>query len=232
MAEERTSVITPKFRVCFPHVFTPQAPRDGNGEPKYKLVAVFPPGTDLTQLKQLAQQAVVDKWGADPAKWPGDLKNPFKDGATRSEKYGEPFDQPGSVFINLSSKYPPGVVDRSVQPIIDQTQFYGGCYAVAEVHAFTYDNLGRGVSFGFSNVQKVADGKALGGRRDPKDVFAPVQGEEGLVPGAAAPAAGQDQFLQQPGTVPGQAPVPAPAPAQQPAQPGQPVPQPPTDFLS
>jgi len=208
MADEKASVITPEFRVCFPHVFVPQAPMQGQaGDPKYKVVAVFPAGTDLSQLRELAKQACVDKWGADPAKWPQDLKNPFKDGALRAEKYGEPFNEAGSIFINLITKFPPGVVDRSVQPIIDQTQFYGGCYAVAEVHAYAYDNLGRSVSFGFSNVQKTRDGKAFGGRRDPKDVFAPVKGEENLA-GVGAPAA--DPFLQQPGTVPGAA---APAPA-------------------
>ena len=165
------NVITPEFRVSFANVFRPAKPMQAGAEAKYGLTMLFPKGADLSALKKAAQDAVVEKWGADQAKWPKNLRNPFRD---QGERDYEGFEE-GAVFINATSKQRPGLVDAKVQDIIEEHQFYSGCYARASVRAFAYDQAGnRGVAFGLQNVQKLRDGDPLGGRSRPSDDFEPV----------------------------------------------------------
>ena len=64
------------------------------------------------------------------------------------------------------------VVDKDVQPIVDSTEVYSGCYARVSINAFPYNVQGnKGVSFGLNHVQKIADGDYLGGRSRAADDF-------------------------------------------------------------
>lgn len=181
-----TKVMTPEFRVSFPDLFVPRAMEEGK-EPMYSVTMLFPKGADLTVLKDAAKAAGVEKWGPDQAKWPKGLKLPFKD---QGEKDYDGYEA-GATFVRASSKQKPGLVDQSVQPIIDQSEFYAGCYARATINAFAWEHvkdgkvLSRGISFGLQNVQKLRDGEPFGGRSNPTDDFQPV----GAPSGAAAPPA-------------------------------------------
>jgi len=185
--EKQALIMTPEFRVAFAKVFTPE--NDDNGVPKYSLVAIFPKGTDLSALKALVKAQTEKAWGTDRAQWPTGLKFPFRDGKERADKY-EGFDE-GSIFMTLSSKFQPRIVDERVQPIINQKDFYSGCWARATVNAFDYGRDPKktkgkqGVSLGLNDIQKVRDDKPFAGRPDVASVFKPVEG-------AAAPAAGGD----------------------------------------
>ena len=161
------TVMTPEFRVSFPAVFKPKRQKgDATSEPKYGLTMLFPKGADLSKLKRAAEEAVKEKWGDKP---PKNLRSPFRDqGEKEYEGYVE-----GAVFVSASSKQKPGLVDRQRQDIIDETEFYPGCYARATLRAFAYDNNGnKGVAFGLNNVQKLRDGDPLGGRTRAQDDFA------------------------------------------------------------
>lgn len=160
-------VMTPEFRVSFPAVFKPKRQKgDATSEPKYGLTMLFPKGADLSKLKAAAQEVVKEKWGDKP---PKNLRSPFRD---QGEKEYEGYEE-GAVFVSASSKQKPGLVDRQRQDIIDETEFYPGCYARATVRAFAYDNNGnKGVAFGLNNVQKLRDGDPLGGRTRAQDDFA------------------------------------------------------------
>jgi hypothetical protein len=165
------NVLTPKFRVSFPNVFRPGKSMQVGAEPKYSITMLFEKGADLTPLKQAAHNAVVEKWGTDQTKWPKNLRNPFRD---QGEKEFPGYEA-GAIFISASSKQKPGLVDAKVQDIIEEHQFYPGCYARATVRAFAYDQAGnRGVSFGLQNIQKLADGEPLGGRTNPSQDFEAV----------------------------------------------------------
>lgn len=177
------SLITPKFRVSFANVFRPQPPMAGSkpdAKPKYGLTMLFPKDADLSALKHAAHMAAVEKFG-DKLKDPNfakTLRSPFRD---QGEKQHEGY-VPGCIFVNATSAQRPGLVDQNVQPIIEESQFYSGCYAIASVNAFAYEQMGnRGVAFGVNNIQKVGDGEPLGGRVRPEAEFKPVEG-------AAAPA--------------------------------------------
>lgn len=167
-----SNVITPEFRVSYPHLFTPQQPMKGStGDPKYSVVMLFAKGADLSKLKAAAEAAVAEKWGSDKSKWPKGLRSPFRDqGEKESEGY-----EAGAVFITATSKEKPGIVDDKVQPVIDPSRIYAGCYARASVRAFAYDNAGnRGVAFGLQNVQFLRDGDSLSGRAKAEEEFEPV----------------------------------------------------------
>lgn len=178
------NINTPTFRVSYPNVFKARK-NELNGQDEYSVVALFKKGEDLSALKKAAQEAIIAKWGPDQAKWPKNLRSPFRDQAERAKEVDGKRILPagheeGAVFLNLKTRQRPGVVDQNVQDIIDESQFYAGCYARASVNAFAYDQKGnRGVAFGLGNIQKVKDGEPLGNRAKPEQDFAPIQVEEG-----------------------------------------------------
>jgi len=176
------AIITPYFRVSYPNIFKPKK-NELSGKEEFTIVALFPAGSDLSALKKAAQDAIVAKWGADKAKWPANIRTPFRDQSEKAKNVDgkqilPPGHEAGAIFMNLKSSQRPGVVDQSRQPIIDESTFYAGCYARASVNAYAYDTKGnRGVSFGLGNIQKVKDGEPLGNRASPEQEFSPIESE-------------------------------------------------------
>ena len=140
------NVITPMFRVSYPQVFRPRR-NDLNGKDEYSVVALFPKGADLAVLTKAANDAIVEKWGADKAKWPKPLRSPFRkhDEKEKEGKLPEGMEV-GGIFISLRSIQRPGLVDGNRQPILDETGFYAGCFARAQVRAYAYDQKGKRAS--------------------------------------------------------------------------------------
>jgi len=159
-------VTTPKFRVSFPNVFKPMSFEDQ--EPKYRLVMLFDKQADLTELKKLAAKAIENKWPSKD-KRPIKLRSPFRDGDTEKPDIDG---YPGHIFISASSKLKPGIVDRNLNPILSEDDFYAGCYARATLTAYAYDAKGnRGVAFGLQNIQKLEDGEPFSGRSKAEEDF-------------------------------------------------------------
>lgn len=194
------NVVTPPFRVSYPNVFKPQLNKLSN-KSEFGLEALFPKDADLSKLKKAAQEALEKKFGADRTKWPKQLKTPFrlqdekeKEDEATGKKVMPPATEKGAIFMRFKSAQRPAVVDQNVQQILDETQFYPGCWAVASVNAYAYDQAGnRGVAFGLVNIQKVKDGDPLGGRTRAEDDFAPVAGA-GTEDGVAATGSATDLF--------------------------------------
>ena len=161
--------MTPEFRASFATLFEPKG-FQGN-DPKYSIVMLFDKTTDISELKNLAKEAVEEKW-PDPDKRPANLRHPFRDGDVEKPDMDG---YRGKIFVNATSKIRPGVVDQHKVQILDdnpETGFYSGCYARATVVAFAYDKAGnRGVSFGLQNVQKLRDGDTFTGRARAEDEF-------------------------------------------------------------
>lgn len=158
-------MVTPKFRVSFPHVFEASVNAlNTTAKPKFSIVMLFDKNEDLSELKAILREAAKEKWGN---KIPQGLRTPFRDG---NEKQYDGYED--KIFASATSLQRPGLVDDQVQPIIDQSEFYAGCYARATVVAFAYDTAGnRGVSFGLQNIQKIDDGEPFSGRAKPEDDF-------------------------------------------------------------
>jgi len=160
----KEQLMTPKFKVSFPAVFTPQ---EYNGKTKYSVTMCFDKGENIDSLKKLVKDCAVEKWG----KLPKPFKSPFRDGDTEkdTEKYPS-FEN--TIFVAASSQFQCGLVDQKRQPIIDESEFYAGCYARAIVGVYPWEFQGKkGVSFNLINVQKMADGEKLSGRSNASDAF-------------------------------------------------------------
>jgi hypothetical protein len=178
-----TSVMTPKFRVSYPSVFKPRR-NNLSQKDEYSVQALFAKGQDLTELKKAVQAEVEKKWGTDRSKWPKNLKLPFKDQGDREKEVDGKMILPdgyekGAVYLNLKSTRQPGLVDQKKQDILDETQFYAGCYARAVVSVFAFDKSGsRGVSLGLEHLQKMADGEPFSGRPSAESAFTAIEGAE------------------------------------------------------
>ncbi len=168
-----TKVITPEAVLSYPHLFEPNTP-PGAAEPVYSCALVFTKGTDLSELKKAALAAAQEKFGnkAESLIRDGKLRMPFR---TDAEDKGYP---EGSVFMNVKNKSKPGIVsiypgpDGKPQPINDEGQIYAGCKVRASLRAYAYDVSGnKGVAFSLGNMQKMADGERLDGRKRAEDEF-------------------------------------------------------------
>lgn len=177
VTNQTTKVITGKVRLSYAHLFKPFALSDDQ-EPKYS-VCLLIPKTDKATLKKInaaieaAKQQGTNLWGG---KVPPNLKLPLRDG---DEERPEQPEYEGMYFINASSKTAPGVVDKNVQPILDSTEVYSGCYARVSINFYPFNKAGnKGVACGLNNVQKIADGDYLGGRSRAEDDFDPIYDDE------------------------------------------------------
>jgi hypothetical protein len=156
-----TKVTTGKVRLSYAHLFVPHA-IEGN-EAKYS-VSVIIPKTEIETLKAI-KAAVDEAKEMGKAKLgnkiPANLKTPLRDGDVErpdDDAYANCY------FLNASSKNKPGVVDANVQPVLDATEVYSGCYGRLTLNFYAYAASGnKGIAAGLGNVQKLADGEPLGG---------------------------------------------------------------------
>ena len=141
------------------------------GDPKYSVSAIVDKKDTKTvnAIKAVIEQAKKDsisKWGG---KIPANLKLPLRDGdidRPDDEAYA------GCYFFNANSRQAPQVVDAKVQPILDQSEVYSGCYGKISVTFYGYNSNGnRGIAAGLGNIQKLRDGESLGGRTSAADDF-------------------------------------------------------------
>ena len=167
-----SKVITGKVRLSYVHLFKPQAGIAG-GDPKYSASLVIDKKDKATLGKaedaiEIARKDGVARFGAKFGKSPN-FRMPLRDGDI--DKPDDPAYK-DSYFINVNSKTKPGVVDRNVNPILDPSEVYSGCYGRASIVAFPYSvNGSTGISFALQNIQKLEDGEALGGIARAEDDF-------------------------------------------------------------
>jgi len=159
-------VMSPKFRATFIKVFNPDLETD-----KYSICMLFDKKEDIGDLKRIVKEAAAEKYGN---KLPKGLMLPFKDG-DEADTEAYPYFA-GNVVVNASTKFKPGLVDESVNPIIDQSEFYSGCYGRATLSAYAWEYKGKkGISLNVHNIQKLGDGESLGGAVRAEDEFESVQ---------------------------------------------------------
>lgn len=172
-----TKVIVP-CRFSYLHCWEPDSVN--GGDPKYSVSAIIPKSDTktITAIKAAVEQAKKDsvsKWGG---KIPANLKLPLRDGDVDrpdDEAYAN------SYFFNANSRQAPQVVDARVQPILDQSEVYSGCYGKISVTFYGYNSNGnRGIAAGLGNIQKLRDGESLGGRSSAADDFQTEEDEDFL----------------------------------------------------
>lgn len=163
-------VVTGKVRLSYTHVWQPAS--INGSEPKYS-VSLIIPKDDAATLDRIEKAVTAaqelgrtSKWGG---KIPKNLKLPLRDGD--EERDDEAYQD--SMFVNANSNTAPQIIDRSRNPILDESEVYSGCYARVSLTFYPFDSNGnRGVACGLGNIQKLADGEPLGGRTRAEDDFA------------------------------------------------------------
>ena len=164
-----TKVITGMVRFSYANVWEPKSIKDS--DPKYSVSLIIPKDDTKTLNKiktaiEAAKQEGASKLGK---KIPANLKTPLRDG---DEDRPDDEAYANSYFINANSHTKPGIVDKNVEPILDQSEFYSGCYGRASIVFYAYNvNGNKGIAAGLQNLQKLKDGEALAGKSKPEDDF-------------------------------------------------------------
>jgi len=169
-----TRVVTGKVRLSYVHLFEPYT-NDPEKEARYSVTILIPKSDKVTLDKLEKAIAAAKEEGKTKTfggKIPANLKLTLHDGDEEADLERNP-EYAGHMYMAMSSKTRPGVVDQDLNAILDSTQVYSGCYARVSINAFPYSNSGnKGISFGLNNVQFLEDGEPLGGRTRAEDDFA------------------------------------------------------------
>lgn len=165
MAAAPTKVVTGKVRLSYAHLFEPYSSFE-NQPAKYSTTILIPK-SDVATIKAIkaAQLTALEEGkskkfgGSIPKNW----KNTLHDGDEDADLEKNP-EYAGHYYMAISNNQKPGIVDSNVQPILDATEVYSGCYARVSMNAYPFNAQGsKGVSFGLNHVQKLADGEPFGG---------------------------------------------------------------------
>lgn len=166
------AINTPEGRVMWPYVFRTNKPQNPEDKAKYSIQLLFPKDANLKPLMSAVNAIMTEKFGAKET-WPKKWRNPFRD----QGEIEKPGYEDGCVFITASATedFKPGVVKReggAIVDVIDASDIYSGCWAVAQVKPFWYEVKGnKGVAFGLNHVCKMRDDKPLDGRMKASEAF-------------------------------------------------------------
>ena len=166
-----TKVVTGVVRLSYANVWEPAS--INGSKPKYS-VSLIIPKSDAKTIADI-NAAIANAIEAGAAKFGGKVPNkaalklPLRDGDLEREDEA----YKGSYFVNANSTTAPQIVDRAVQPILDRSEVYSGCYARVSINFYAFNTNGnKGIACGLGNIQKVRDGEPLGGKTSAADDFA------------------------------------------------------------
>lgn len=160
-----TKVVTGKVRLSYVALLEPKA-FEGQ-EAKYSTVILIPK-TDKATIKKIqdAQKAAYEaaKNGKlKGIKWER-VKTTLRDGDEDKDTEEHP-EYAGHMFMSISSKTKPQIIDKYKNKVDSAEEVYSGVYARVSLNAYAYNTAGnKGISCGLNNVQIVAPGDYLGGK--------------------------------------------------------------------
>lgn len=168
--EDLTRVTTDEVRMSFVHLFKPYAYQPGQEE-KYQVTLLIPKtdtdtvGRIHAAIEAAKQRGITSKWNNS---CPPIVPTPIHDGDGGKPSDGTPFgpECKGHWVCTATSKvdYPPEVVDKMGNPIINQSEVYSGMYGRVNVKFAPYAFGGKkGISCYLGPVQKLRDGEPLAG---------------------------------------------------------------------
>lgn len=140
-------------------------------DPKFSVSIIIPKSdkktvTAIQKAIEEAKKEGISKFGG---KVPANLKTPLRDGDI--DRPDDPSYE-NSYFINANSKNAPQIVDAKVQPILDRSEVYSGCYGKVSVNFYPFSiNGSKGIAAGLGNIQKLSNGEPLGGKNRAEDDF-------------------------------------------------------------
>ena len=172
MPENSTKVVTGKVRFCYVNVFEPTALNDGD-TPKYNICILIPKSDTKTldAVKKAIEAAKIagkSKLADKNGRIPSTIKVPLRDGD--EERSDDPAYE-GMMFINANSTRKPSIVDKDLNPIMSQEEFYSGCYGRASINFYAFNVQSKGIAAGLQNLQKLEDGEMLSGGSTAEEDF-------------------------------------------------------------
>ena len=172
MAENSTKVVTGKVRFCYVNVFEPTALNEGD-TPKYNICILIPKSDSKTleavrNAIEAAKTAGKSKLADKNGKIPSTIKLPLRDG---DEERGDDPAYEGMMFINANTTRKPTIVDKDLNPIMSQEEFYSGCYGRASINFYAFNVQSKGIAAGLQNLQKLEDGEMLAGGSTAEEDF-------------------------------------------------------------
>lgn len=193
--KSKTEIIIGEVRTSYCHVFAPHG-FNGSAE-KYSCVLLIAKNDTETlkavdsAIKAAYEDGVKTRWGGKRPQ----MANPVLRDGDGMDRNGEPFpaEYAGHWFITAKSSRRPLVVDRHNTPIDSEDAFYSGCYAIARVNFYAFDNNGnKGVAVFLNGLMKTREGERLGGGDlDAAEMF---KGVELPVEDPFMPSAGGDDM--------------------------------------
>lgn len=157
-----TKVVTGEVRLSYANVWEPKSLN--GGREKYSVSLLIPKDdkSTLEAIEKAIDAAIKEGAGKFGGKIPpkAALKLPLRDGDVErdDEAYA------GHYFVNANSINKPQIVDANVDPILDRSEVYSGCYARVSINFYAFNHSGnRGIACGLGNLQKTRDGESLGG---------------------------------------------------------------------
>lgn len=201
---QSTNVTTGKVRFSYVEVWDAKAFNAGD-EAKFSAVLLIPKhDTATVQAIHAAINAAIQTSGQTlvnaQGQLPPNLKMPLRDGDIERDNP----EYAGHYFMSASSKRQPSVVDENIQPLLNRSAFYSGCYGRASINFYAFNNKGnKGIAVGLNAVQKLEDGQPLSGGPSVQEAFGtPTAGQFNNMPQQPyqqqAPQYNQQPQYQQP----------------------------------
>lgn len=154
---QNTKVVTGvKTRLSYANVWAPKS--INGGKEKYSVSLIIPKSdkktiTAIEKAVDAAIQEGIGKFGGKKTN-KATLKLPLRDGDIERDDAA----YQNSYFINANSITAPQIVDKHVQPILDQNEVYSVCYARVSINFYAFNTNGnRGVACGLANIQEIRD---------------------------------------------------------------------------
>lgn len=163
-------VMLTNVRLCFPHIFVPQANTNDKGEETLRFSAAFlidPKDAQVKFIVGAMREVAREKWGAKGEETYNGLRAADRlalhDGATKASDYPE---YAGMLFINAGNSARPLAIDGARNPVTAQDGlFYPGCFVNAKIELWAQDRpvQGKRINAVLSGLQFAGHGDSLGG---------------------------------------------------------------------
>ncbi len=159
-------ITSKETRLSYANIWFPKSVN--GGPPRYSATLLIPKDSpDVNKIKDSIHRAYEegrDKFEQAFGFVPefDTIKNPLRDGDI--ERDWDPA-YVGHVFLNVTSKNKPDVIDAYKDPIMDTSEIYSGVYARVAIHFYAFANAksgAYGIACSLDNVMKVKDGEPLG----------------------------------------------------------------------
>lgn len=166
-------VATGEVRLSYVNLFEARKFKETDAEGKYSVTILIDKNTEsgkrtIAAIEQAIKNAVVH--GKDKhfgGRIPEKFSHTLKDGDTEVDDMGDLKSKKnpeyaGHMYMRLSSKFAPKVLDANRQEIINPLDVYSGMYGRVSLTTFAYSGDGkRGISAVLNNVQILRDGDPL-----------------------------------------------------------------------